>query len=371
MTKVGPGVAWVFGAVHAIVLVAGLYYALVGLGDGNLPRLGGFVAGIAALVVLDLVERRLDRIPVAFLLARLGLYFAVAALDESGLSRALFVLVPFAAYLRFGRAVGLALGGLCLALLVAGYAVWVPGWYRDATYLSDLLMFGMGLVLAIAMADVATRERRAAARVAELSVATERNRLARDLHDSLGHHLTAVAIQLEKTAEFRTRDPAAAEQALSDARESVRHALRDVRTSVGALRTGPPTLRAALAELAGQDDSVTVRVDGDEPNLDQASVTALHRVAQEAVTNARRHAGASRVSVSVAFGAAATRLEVSDDGRGFEPAAANGSGFGLLGLRERAALVGGECTVESRPGAGTRVTVTVPRSRYSAGERIG
>lgn len=350
---------WVSGAVYGIVLLAGLYYVLAGLGDDEPLRLAGFVAGLAAVAVLDVVERQIGRAPVWIMAARLGLFFAVAAVDESGLSRALFVLVPFTAYLTFGRKAGLILGGLCLALLVAGFAVRVPGWYRDAAYLSDLLMFGMGLVLAIAMAEVATRERRAAARVAELSAATERNRLARDIHDGLGHHLTAIAIQLEKASAFRDRDPAAAEQALTDARESAVQALQDVRTSVGVLRAAPVSLRAALAGLAERDDRVVVQFDGQERDLDQAAVATLHRAAQEAITNARRHSDATVVRVAVTFGETGTRLVVTDDGRGFD-LTAHRTGFGLLGLRERAALVGGECTVDSRPGAGTSVTVTVP-----------
>jgi signal transduction histidine kinase len=350
MTRI---VSWVASAVYGIVLLAGLYYVLAGLSPANPVRLLGFVAGIAALFVLDAVERRVTSAPLAFLLARLALFFAVAALDESGLSRALFVLVPFAAYLTFGRTAGLVLGGVCLALLVAGFTVWVPGWYQDATYVSDLLMFSMGLVLALAMAGVADRERRASVRIAELSAATERNRLARDIHDSLGHHLTAISIQLEKASAFAERDPDVAGQALVDARRSVGLALQDVRTSVGTLRAGRRSLVDTLTELG-----VAVEVHGEEPRLDHATVTTLYRAAQEAVTNARRHGRASEVSVSVTFGAG-TRLVVADNGLGFladEPQ----PGFGLLGLRERAALVGGAVTVDSAPGTGTRVTVTVP-----------
>jgi signal transduction histidine kinase len=351
VTRIVP---WVSGAVYGIVLLAGLYYVLAGLGATDPLRLSGFVAGIAALFVLEAVERRVAGMAVAFLVARLVLFFAVAAFDESGLSRVLFVLVPFAAYLSFGRTVGLVLGGLCLALLVGGFAVWVPDWYRDTNYVSDVLMFSTGLVLALAMADVADRERRAAARIAELSAATERNRLARDIHDSLGHHLTAVSIQLEKAVAFADRDPDVAGQALADARRSVGHALEDVRTSVSTLRSGERSLVGALTELG-----VTLEVTGEEPDLDHATVTTLYRAAQEAVTNARRHGHASQVLMSVTFDASCTRLVVADNGRGFhtdEPQL----GFGLLGLRERAALVGGAVTVDSEPGAGTRVTVTVP-----------
>ncbi|WP_410616852.1 sensor histidine kinase [Amycolatopsis sp. lyj-109] len=350
VTRIVP---WVSSAVYGIVLLAGWYYVLAGLGPANAARLAGFVAGIGALFVLEAVERRVARMPVAFLAGRLALFFAVAALDESGLSRVLFVLVPFVAYLTFGRGAGLVLGGLCLAVLVCGFTAWVPGWYRDTESVSDVLMFTTGLVLALAMADVAVRERRAASRVAELSAAAERNRVARDIHDSLGHHLTTVSIQLEKVAAFAERDPDVAGQALADARRSVRHALEDVRTSVSTLRAGRRSLVDVLSELG-----VALDVHGEEPDLDHATVTTLHRAAQEAVTNARRHGEAGQVRVSVTFGAV-TRLVVTDDGRGFDTGEPR-SGFGLLGLRERAALVGGAVTVDSEPGTGTKVTVTVP-----------
>jgi signal transduction histidine kinase len=352
VTRIVP---WVSGAVYAIVLLAGLYYVLGGLSDANPMRLLGFVAGIAALFVVEAVSARLPRLVVVLLVARLVLFFVVVAFDESGLSRVLFVLVPFGAYLTFGRAAGVALGGVCLALLVGGFAVWVPGWYRDANYVSDVLMFSMGLVLALAMADVADRERRAADRIADLTAAAERNRLARDIHDSLGHHLTAISIQLEKATAFADRDADVAGQALADARRSVGRALQEVRSSVGTLRAEQVRLVDALTGLNG----VEVRVEGEERDTDQATVTALYRAAQEAVTNARRHGRADQVTVVVTFGASDTRLVVTDDGRGFDVAAPH-EGFGLLGLRERAALLGGTVTVDSAPGAGTRVAVILP-----------
>ncbi|MFI9172428.1 sensor histidine kinase [Streptomyces lincolnensis] len=99
---------------------------------------------------------------------------------------------------------------------------------------------------------------------------------------------------------------------------------------------------------------------GDEDGYGVAELTALHRAAQESVTNACRHARASQVTVVVRLAGGAARLEVTDNGRGFAPEAA-AAGFGLLGMRERVHLVAGSVDVESSPGAGTRVTVTVPR----------
>jgi signal transduction histidine kinase len=226
-----------------------------------------------------------------------------------------------------------------------------------------------------------------AARVAELSCEAERTRLARDIHDSLGHHLTAIAVQLEKAAAFRDRDAATADQALADARSSARQALDDVRLSVRALRGEPPgTLAAMLGDLVRQAgggaeggplatlsvdgldglDGVD-GVDGDGGQLSGAARTVLYRAAQEALTNARRHSGARRVSVSLTFTGRYARLVVADDGRGFDPAArAAGGGFGLVGMRERAALAGGRAEVDSCPGGGTTVTVTVPRAAVPA-----
>jgi signal transduction histidine kinase len=198
--------------------------------------------------------------------------------------------------------------------------------------------------------------------VAELSAAGERNRLARDIHDSLGHHLTAISVQLAKAEAFRDLDPAAADRAVSDAHRAAGRALREVRESVGALRAEPFFLATALESLAeGLDDAgfrVTCEIVGTEP-FDRPGREALYRVAQEALTNARRHARADRVEVLLRCTDAAAVLEVSDNGRGFAVEAANGSG--LPGMRERLAALGGSVRVESAPGTGTRVVAELPR----------
>ena len=244
-------------------------------------------------------------------------------------------------------------------------------------------MFGVGLVLAIAMAGIAVGEQASrirleaalrdlreshdqltayAAQVAELSAAAERNRLARDIHDSLGHHLTAIAVQLEKAEAFRDRDQAAADQAVADARSLARQALQDVRGSVRALRGDelPAPLSAMLAGLVRQagpgEPQVTLTVD-------RRRGRARRERAHGAVPRARRRRSRTPASTAaragfpcqLTFGDREVRLVVADDGCGFEPlprAAQAHHGLGLAGMRERAALAGGRAEVESRPGRG-------------------
>ncbi|MEU7225420.1 sensor histidine kinase [Streptomyces chrestomyceticus] len=379
-------VPWVSPLLYAAVLVGGLYYTLAGLAPGTGPplwRTAGFAAGLAVLVALETVERRGIRrgIPVRAYLpmaARTGLITGVVALDASGLAQALFVLLPFTAYFVYGRGVALALAALCVAGLLTGYALTEPGWHREVERVSDLLMLCVGLILALSMAAVAIGEQRGrraleryAAQVADLSAAAERNRLARDIHDSLAHHLTAVSVQLQIASEFRVLQPDSAQRAVDEARLSVKRALGDVRQSVRALRDEEShrSLTAMLAGLArdGEDrPRVTVQVDGTEDGYGPAELTALYRAAQEGLTNARRHAQASRVTVAVVLTADAARLVVTDDGHGFTPNGA-ATGFGLVGMRERVHLVGGSVHIDSGPGKGTRLTVTVPRGHREEG----
>ncbi|MFJ1704832.1 sensor histidine kinase [Kitasatospora sp. NPDC088346] len=406
MASPPTAVPWIPPVLYTAVLVGGTYHAAVADGPVHRGRTAGFAAGLVLLLALELLERRRwspstpARAAAVLLAVRVVLFSAVAVADGSGVSRALFVLVPFTACLAFGRRAGLLSGAACVALLVAGYAVWVPRWWVRAAYVSDLLMFALGLALALSMAAVAVREQDGRARlegvlaelerahsrlsdyalrVAELSAAGERVRVAREIHDSLGHHLTAVAVQLEKAEAFRELDPVASAEAVSDARWSAGRALTEVRESVSALRGARPfSLTRALADLVRHlgDDRLTVTLDvtGEEAGYDAASLTALYRAAQEALTNARRHGRATRIEVTAAYGESAARLVVADNGRGFgaAPAAApSGTGFGIRGMRERVELLGGHVEIEDRPAtrptAGAVVTVTVPRGPLPAG----
>jgi signal transduction histidine kinase len=350
-------IPWVTTLVYSVVLFAGLYYVVADLSPGsNDPlRLTGFVVCILLLFVVE----RIDSLYVEWeLAARLTLYIGVIALDESGLSRILFLLVPFVAYLEIGRRVGLWLAVACLVLLLAGYLIWVPGWYAKASYVSDVLMFCVGMILALGMAAVAASALLARSHIVEMIADMERSRMARDIHDSLGHHLTAISVQLEKSTMFRERDPEAADQAVAHAHEAVRRALAEVRTAVSAFREGttPFDLPGKLAELA-QGSSAELTVVGEQAGA-RPVLNTLYRAAQESLTNARRHAQASTVSMKLTFNSMDARLEVVDDGMGFNVYEPRGNG--LQGMQERAEMLGGTMKVSSKLGKGTRITVTVP-----------
>ncbi|GGW13513.1 hypothetical protein GCM10018980_70740 [Streptomyces capoamus] len=356
-------VPWIPSVLYGAVLFGGVYYAAIGPGLG--VQVLGFAGLLCVLTVLD--AREWPVAPGVVFAVRAVLLGAVAALDPSGLSRVLFVLLPFLAFFVYGRTVSVVLGVGCVAVLAGVFTVRVPRWEVRAEYISDLLMFALGVVLALAMAAVAVREQQARARlegtlaqVAELSAARERNRLARDIHDSLGHHLTAIGIQLEKAEAFASLDAAGSAQAVAHARWSANRALDEVRASVRALgpeaESEPVGLGRALTDLVHHLDGGSGRITLEVSGTERRPLLVLYRAAQEGLTNACRHSGATQVRVDVAYEEHGALLRVADNGRGLGTA---GEGFGLAGLRERLRLAGGSVDLRSSA-AGTELTVRVP-----------
>jgi signal transduction histidine kinase len=210
----------------------------------------------------------------------------------------------------------------------------------------------------------------------------ERNRLARELHDTIAQGLTAVTMQLEAAERSFDRYPDRARARVTRASELARQTLADVRRSVWTLAA---PLLDGTALVPALDDLVqrfaartglpaTYAHAGLPPPLDLAAATQVVRILQEALLNVEKHAQASTVEVRSETGDDAVRLVVRDDGIGFDPQATHGpsamsSGFGLFSLQERAHLAGGSVQVESAPGAGTRVTLIIPHGSAGAATR--
>jgi signal transduction histidine kinase len=188
----------------------------------------------------------------------------------------------------------------------------------------------------------------------ELAATQERNRIAREIHDSLGHYLIAINVQLEKALVLFPHKPQEACQTVENTRRLVGEALQDVRRSVATLRNTESnfSLSSALESLVtevgkGNSFRLELKIEGSETGFANQTFVTLHRVAQEALTNVQKYARATEVAIRVEFLAHEARLTVKDNGRGFEPeqlqelAAGRFGGYGLQGARERLELIGG------------------------------
>ena len=215
-----------------------------------------------------------------------------------------------------------------------------------------------------AMLDRLESARREAARTALAAQEAERMRVARELHDEIGQTLTAVTIQAERAAEG---DPALAPAALRGVADAVRGSLDEVRRIARELRPealddlGLVNALIALCTRIGAEDGPEVRRDlqGTLPALAPDVELVIYRIAQESLTNALRHSGARSATVSLEADAETVTLRVADDGRGI-PADLPAGTAGIAGMRERALLVGGRLSIESRSDQGTEVRLTIP-----------
>ncbi len=206
-----------------------------------------------------------------------------------------------------------------------------------------------------------------AATLEELTISRERNRMARELHDTLAHTLSALSVQLETVKAYWEVDPAVVQPMLDKALTATRSGLQETRRALKSLRASPLDdlgLALALRQLATETAQranlqLDLSVPEHLPSLTPAVEQCIYRVTQEATANVIHHANARRLTVRLAFNGEVS-LRVSDDGCGFDPQEAESAGhFGLSGMRERAQLVGGDLSISSQPGEGTTIQLTI------------
>lgn len=271
---------------------------------------------------------------------------------------------------------------LALAVSVASMAV-VQGFHESlpgapvppwVVIFPMMLIFGMGRLirtsvlgqlraqhLADQLGEANALLERNMERAAEFAAANERTRIARDLHDSLGHRLTISHVHLQVAERQNVANDPRLAKPLAEARAAVTAALRELRQCVALLRE--PTSHAGVSkalqgiidDLPAEGFRVTFEVEGQERDVPAEVGLCLFRGLQEALTNAARHAKAEQVEVRLSFGVPGdVRLEVRDDGVGTLD---TGGGHGLVGLIERATAVGATVGVDSHPGAGLTLTI--------------
>ncbi|WP_432843006.1 sensor histidine kinase [Dactylosporangium sp. CA-092794] len=349
------------------VMLAGFTLVIVGevLSRPELPY--RWFAGAVALAVLPTVLWRRTRplLAVAVAFGACGLAPLVTGHDL-GLNSFVFVLVLAYALFRWGSGRAAVIGATIIAVKLLFSLV--MGFLGTGDTVG-----GFGILFAATALGAALRYRnRARQRELDQVKLLERERLARDLHDTVAHHVSAMIIRAQAGLATAPMNPDAATDALRVIEAEASRALAEMRGIVRVLRTDEPLDLAPtpgitdLHGLAGRHrigPSVDVDIAGDLDDLPAPIGTALYRLAQESVTNARRHArNATRIEVNVVADAASVRLRVSDDGEAAPVRAATSGGFGLVGMTERAGLVGGTCEAGPGPIRGWTVTAVLPRA---------
>ena len=372
-----------FGVEHsgrvqrALGILTVLAYVTLPLGSESFEQLlvptllVGLVYGALAVFGFPFAQRRGRAFAAAYVLVQLPLGFVLFALSGAAIGSVLLLVVLVAQSV------------LSLPLpAAAAVAAVVPLIHVEMEW-PDGLREGLGTLAVTAFTVVITellvREQRARAELAvaneqlrgyaaqaeQLATTQERNRVARDIHDGLGHHLTVVQMLLQAArAVIGTAEPDRLDAMLAKAQDQSKQALAEVRRSVAALREprSEPlvdALRALASEVTEAGVPTGFEVRG-TARVTRAEVDeSLFRAAQEGLTNVRKHADATAATVVLDFERVdLVRLEVRDDGRGLR--AEPGDGFGLVGLEERVAGLGGRVSVGSAAGRGVTLTVEVP-----------
>jgi signal transduction histidine kinase len=292
----------------------------------------------------------------------LGLATLAGGPSHVGLNAMIYILVLVYALVRWGSGREIVIG-LMFVLIAA-----VIGTVADYTGPSDFIG-GFGILTASAAGGAAFRYRAESWRRAlEQIRSQERVGLARELHDMVAHHVSAIAVQAQAGRALAGQRPEAGLEALAAIEGEASQTLAEMRAMVRVLREGAPAEYtpqpgvADLASLARRDPVpvVDVEVPGDLDELPLQVDAAVYRLAQEALTNALRHArNASRVEIRVVEGEGRLRLRVTDDGQ-IDPARPASHGFGLLGMTERVQLLGGTLRAGPASGGGWTVDAELP-----------
>ncbi len=373
-TSFGGYVA-MYATVAAFAIVTLIVQAPV-MGDG---RWLAYVAGVAAFAFILNRTTRADTLPPVWLLASLVaqtvLVVGLTILsDFYFLSAMLSFITVSVIESSLPRPRSLMATGLLLIILTVTFTAAVD---LDAG-LQIMLGLGAGFLFMSAFTRVAQNEREArqqleaanqqladyAAQVGQLATMRERNRLAREVHDSLGHYLTVINVQLEVVTKLIESNPTKALESAKRAKELASEGLSEVRRSVAALRPSPLEDRPLPEALRGLAE--TAREAGLVVTFEQAGAlravtpeveTVIYRATQEALTNIRKHAHASSAHIRLAYDAQTVCLSIRDNGIGRHH---DEDSVGLSALRERAAALNGSVVAQNHPDGGFVIEVTLP-----------
>ncbi|MFJ2773124.1 sensor histidine kinase [Streptomyces sp. NPDC087300] len=327
------------------------------------------VAGVGLVVAVAFLGRAFFRVSFGHRLwpslALMALLLASALPAELGEWRVLALVLWCGSAVSALERLPLVAGVPCVFVAMTGFVAYNDdSWIVTSLTVVGLVLAGFTLRLDAEARGSTQRllaqERAARAAEAESAALAERARIAREIHDVLAHSLSAQLVHLEAARLLIEKD--ATKQQILDrvvaARSMAREGLAETRQALSALRGEMTPVEDFLRELV-TTDRASVTVTGEQRALPAEASQAVRRVAQEALTNVRKHAPGAKVQVCLAYGEGEVRLDVRDSGGPAGELAASGAGYGLLGMRERAELLGG--SLHAGPGEeGFVVTLRVP-----------
>ncbi|WP_369244768.1 sensor histidine kinase [Streptomyces sp. R41] len=358
---------------RADAALAGGVFVLVALAEGQRLSHGGdaMASLIASWLLITAVCGALlfrRRYPVTvgwFTVLATGAYYLLSDIDAPLIMVPIVALYALAAQGRTQAAIAMA------AAMVIGVSVGPLAGNSDINGTAVFMLTGW-LVAVVALGSVRHSRVAYAEEEARLRATEERLRIARELHDVIGHNISMINVQAGAALHRLKKDPAQAEEALGAIKASSRETLRELRATLGVLRqvdeeapTAPPPGLArtdelvASAKLAG----LLVRIErtGAERSLPAPVDLAAYRIVQESLTNAAKHSGAGRVTIRLAHADGELTLAVEDDGEGAATRpAGSGGGSGITGMKERARALGGELAAGPRPEGGFAVRARLP-----------
>ncbi|GGS34168.1 sensor histidine kinase [Actinokineospora fastidiosa] len=345
-----------------LVLAAVVVAVAVNVGDSAPAHPAAYALG-PVLGALMLVRRRW---PVAVLLASAAALLVYYTLPFPPVGLAVPVSAALYTAAEQGRtrwAVATAVGLLAISTVVRamegddlGY-LFGFAFTTDAALMTSVIAVGDGVRSRRRQAEAAARERE---REAAARAERERLSIARDLHDLLAHTVTVISLHADVAREAMDDDPATARESLAAVRSACGDVVRELRATLRALRSTDdssplPGLSRLDALTAGLD--VDLHTTGTPVPLPAVADHTAYRVLQEALSNVRKHAGTTRVDITVDYRPDALRLHIRDHGRG---AAGGGAGWGIIGMRERLALLGGTLRIDAPAGGGFAVSAEIP-----------
>jgi signal transduction histidine kinase len=380
-----PASPWLFdsGLALAAAGVSTLMFTeLTNVAPLALPRgtlaLGG---GLVLLHTLPLAARR--RFPGAVLATCVASGLAFAALGLPPVILGVAILVAAYSVAAYGSR-WVSLAGLAVAAVGSTAVQLTPGKFEMPTPVGNTLILGaawlLGHFVGVRRAYTDQLERtaeleRTRAEAARRAVVEERLRLARELHDVVAHSISVIAVQSGVGAHVASTQPEEAAKALAAIEATSRAALVELRRLLGVLRQegdpqgdlapvpGLADLEVLLAEVAKAGLGVRLRVEGTPSQLPAGVDLSAYRIVQEALTNVVKHAGLARAQVTIRYGDQDVTVEITDDGRGAVTSVSDGRarvGHGLIGMRERVHVFGGDLEAGPRPGGGFQVAARLP-----------